>query len=476
MGVLGRGHWWQRGWFNPVSAERDLAASRADARGHQIHFWCCLFLCFFTPWMTTATEWAGLPLIVFTAIRLRTSLRAARWSMALPQYGLIVAFCAWQWLSLLWSPDVHEGIKQAGATRWLWFYPLLFLSLDRRRALILALVAGFLAGNYSQLLHVVGMHFHIPAITWNRFPDRNSGWWDPVVGGSLLTAALGLSLPATLLASARRDRIRGAALSLITLIAIFATGTRGAWIASAGLIGFFALVVLLRSIDQARAKGVQSGKATGSLSPPALAAAFVLVLGILLGGLFFGPTIRARVQQAAHDLTAAVEGKNFNTDTGSRVLMALWAGQALREHPVRGVGVGGFRSWSVEHLKQQNIDPTKRSTHAHAHNALLHVGATTGIVGLALAVLVIVKGLQNAWRAGVVEVNRFPSSLGPFFALVGLLLVSAFDTIHVNAQTSALLCLLLALSPGWIPGAAGAVGRGARSDDTLEAHAGTGSA
>jgi len=83
-------------------------------------------------------------------------------------------------------------------------------------------------------------------------------------------------------------------------------------------------------------------------------------------------------------------------------------------------------------------------THAHAHNALLHIAATGGLVGVGLALLVFGSAVSSAMRfvpgdgpAGYRD--------GPAMALLGLGLVSAFDPIHLNAQTCALLAVLVVL-------------------------------
>src|SRR5690606_40313370 len=76
--------------------------------------------------------------------------------------------------------------------------------------------------------HVTGVQTcALPILpTWNRLPGRNSGWWDPVIAGSLLTAALGLHLPAALWGK-KVWRALGIAGCAITLPGILATGTRG---------------------------------------------------------------------------------------------------------------------------------------------------------------------------------------------------------------------------------------------------------
>jgi len=434
--------WRRSGWLKPASAERDLAAFDADPKAARVYLWAAMIAAAALLGPTTMTEWAGLPLLLCTIARLRTTLNAARWAMVQPLYIALALFCIWQWTSLAWSPDVREGIKQAGATRWIWFYPLFFPVLRHRRMLIAAAMTGFLIGNATQLAHALGQALHIPALTWNRLPGRNSGWWDPVVGGTLLSGALGLHL-ASLFFCAGRGRVLGLLGTAITLLAIFATGTRGAWIASIGLIAITLILFTVKPHSSQREQHPRAGR---------------VALALLVAGLFIatsvlalGSGVRHRLEQASSDLTAAIKDKNFSTDTGARLMMAWWGVQALGEHPVAGVGAGGFRAWSAAKLRAQGIDPASRDLHAHAHNALLHAGATTGLIGLGLALAIACYGIRNAWREGTLHAQGWPSELGPMLALIGLFLVSAFDTIHVNSQTSALLFLLLALSPGVTP-------------------------
>lgn len=436
----------------------DLDRCHKDKLDETAHLFCAMVLCFFTPWMTTATELAGAPLMVWFVLGLWRHARAARWVLALPQFVLLAAFCTWQWITLLWSPDVQEGIKQAGATRWLWYIPALFPILRYRRALIVALMLGFLAGNASQLAHVAGVRLGVPELTWKRMPHRDSGWWDPVVAGTLLTAALGLYLPSAFSNFGKRAGLLGIAGTLVTLLGILATGTRGAWLAAAALLAIAAPICLWRAATTPRqhAGGERQALHRAGLHRAMLrrgAPVLLLALAGLITLLAFGPTLRARFTLAQQDIRRAIDAKDFTSDTGARLLLNWWGLQSLSEHPVRGVGMGGFRAWSVEHMRQAGIDPQTRSTHAHAHNALLHVGATTGAVGLALALGAVLLSLRGAWRAGPAGMDGgvFPSPSGPFFAMLGLLLVSAFDTVHVNAQTSALGFLLIALSPSWMP-------------------------
>src|SRR5690606_13691056 len=74
----------------------------------------------------------------------------------------------------------------------------------------------------------------------------------------------------------------------------------------------------------------------------------------------------------------------------------------------------------------------------------------TGLAGLAIwgvLVLVLVRnGVVNRHILGD------PSGTsGPLFAMMGLMLVSAFDVVHLNSQTAALWWLLAGVCVTWEP-------------------------
>jgi O-antigen ligase len=266
-------------------------------------------------------------------------------------------------------------------------------------------------------------------MTWNRLPGRNSGWWDPVVGGSLLTAALGLHLPAAMWGRGAWS-VLGFAGAGATVLGLIATGTRGAWIASAGLVAV-ALIV-----------GAWRVRPRRLLVKPLLGISAMALLSALLAWAAFGEEIRERFDAGRREVVAAIERKEFRSDTGARLLMAWWAVEAIESHPVTGVGLGGFEAWSRAHVEAQGIDPATRRFHGHAHNALLHAGATLGVPGLLLAAAFALLAIRGA---AVRQAGDGPPGYadGPCFALVGLLLVSAFDTIQVNSHTAALLGVLM---------------------------------
>ena len=116
--------------------------------------------------------------------------------------------------------------------------------------------------------------------------------------------------------------------------------------------------------------------------------------------------------------------------------------RALASNPAGGVGAGGYRAWVESRDGPEVFD--------HAHNSVLQLGATTGLVGLAMwGLLVLIVGRNTA--TGIRSLGAPDGTSGPMFALLGLLLVSAFDVVHLSAQSAALMWFLAGVCPTWEP-------------------------
>lgn len=417
---------------------------------------------------TTFVEVGGVPLALASVARPRATGRALALFFRAPMWWILLAWAAWQGVSLLWSPDPAHGLDEMASMRWAWSLPLVFPMLRHRRALIAAMAAGFVAGNLSQVAHGLGVALDVGWLAFDRAPMRNSGWWDPVVGGTLLVGALGLHLPAAMMGGGGAgggaggagvwpvrlppERWLGIGGSAITLIAIFATGTRGAWLAAAGL------VVIVGVVAIARAPGALNWKRAAI----ALAASGVIAAGAWL---LAGDAIGGRAREARQEIARAMEG-DYGTFTGQRILMARRAAEAFGARPVVGVGAGGYKAWVDPRLGAESgggVGP-------HAHNTPLHVAATTGIVGLGLFGLAWVVAIRAGMRGDLTQSAKHKAQsshpqatkgatrdwrdgrwrgydLGPACALVGLVLAGATDVVHINAQTAAMWLAIVSLCP-----------------------------
>lgn len=428
-----------------------------DRFGHRLHLVFALLLCFLIPFQTTVVQLAVAPLLVFFVLRTPHIWRTWASLFVQPLFLAVLAVILWAAITLLWTPDVRHGVRELASYRWATAMWLLWPVMMHRPLLIGALVMGFLCGNLAQAGHAVGLHTGIEWLTYDRDPSRISGWWDPATGGSMLVGALGLHLPAAFMGRGKW-RLAGLIGSGVTLVGIAATGTRGAWIAAAALLILIAAFTIARRVMAGRmqARGdteprppAHSDAPGRRRLPPALVVAMVSLAAGIVAWVAAGDAIKQRLADGRAELSRIVQEGDYESFTGGRVLMAQWALEAAREHPM-GVGIGGYRAWVVSELEKRGEGRLAPYIHNHAHNAFLHIAATQGVVGIALALLVIALALRggfselrSAAAAGGDHLGTY--SAGPGFALLGLLLVSAFDTVHLGGHTAPLLGVLLAM-------------------------------
>ncbi len=427
------------GWVDRGRAQHAFdRMHERDAIGDRIHLALACVAAFGLAGPTSAVEIAYLPLLVFFFVRVLHA--GPTWIHWLGQPMMLgaLALAGWQAIALAWSGDRALGLDHLGSLRWLAVGVLFWPVIEHRRAIIAAFALGMLAGSASQLAHAIGTAAQIDWLTFPRAKFRNSGWWDPVVGGTLLTAALGLHLPAAILA---RGAARWLALTAagVTLAGVLATGTRGAWLASTGLVAI-AIAWGAWTAIRAHAWTVRGALARGAV--------LAVVLAIAGAGVWLaaGDTLTRRSDKAREEIAAALRGEH-DTDTGARVSMIFWATRAIGERPITGVGTGGYRAWVEDQADGTHV-------HDHAHNAPLHIAATNGVVGLTLAGFVVLVGV----RAGFTRFDVTPGArgwsaydAGPALAIVGLMLAGMFDGVHMNTQTAAVLGLMLGLCPVWRP-------------------------
>lgn len=413
----------------------------------------------------SSVELAGVGVGVLALLRLPWGWRATLAIFRTPLFWCASAWAGWLLLSLLWSEDHDHGLLEVGAFRWVYLGLGMWLIMDQRRWITLALAAGFAIACLVQIGDWIGHAHGIRQLAWNHparpegTPVRASGWWyQPAIGGTLLVGALGLHLPAALMGRGWW-RVLGLGGCGLTVVGLALTGSRGAWLAAGALVLVGAAWALVRE-----ARGASRAKCVKRLG----VAAGVLALILAAAWVGVGDKVVQRVDAAQTDLRRAIDQKDFNTDTGGRLLMNWWAIEMAMEHPVAGVGAGGYKAWVLENLERRGIDPAERRVIGQAHNTVLHSVATSGLVGLVLCVATFGVALWGSARMPGGAKGRAMDwgsyDAAPFFALLGLCLMSAFETLHVNSQTAALVTFLMALSIWRRPGGSAhrALGTGGR--------------
>lgn len=377
---------------------------------------------------TTYVEAGGALLWIMTLVRLPWIWRAVVMGLAHPLFLVIVAWTAWRMLSLAWSPDAGRGLDRIDSLRFIWNIPFLLPLAPMVGTLVVGLVCGFFYLNLTQVMHVLsraGMDW-LPQ--WDRMDNRNSGWKDPVSAGTNMCAALGLHLW-TVLRGRRGWAVLGGVGVLVTLVGIVAAGTRAGWIAAAGLV-MIACIVGAWKVRWTARRAIAAG---------------VVALVVLGAGATVGWNIAApRALEAREELRQVVEENDFSSYTGTRLLLMWWAVQAFQDHPIVGTGEGGYEPWVLANLEKRGIDPADRThTGPHPHNTLLQPLANTGLVGLALYLVVLLVMARIAWLA---RLHEHPYAAGVGWAMLGVFMACMFEVMHMNIHIAAMWQLLMGLA------------------------------
>lgn len=428
------------GWIDRdrMQADFDQAARRSEFLS-RAHLLAGLFFVFFVSWPMTFAELAVVPLAVVSALRLFIIWRCIRWTFVQPLTIVAAAWMAFLAMSLLWSRDRSLGFNEFGVVRFGVYGLLLFPLLARRNLLIGALAAGLLAGNIAQFANHIGVRFNVSWLVIKPFEDRNGGWWAVVFGGQVLLCALGLHLPAAVMGHAR-TRLIALACALVTLLGIFATGTRTAWI-GAGIIITAAVVI-----------GVLRGSTFAARVRLGLGAVAAVLVASAVIAMTVGPEVSRRFEAAWEEVRRALNHADYDSDNGARLMMKSWAWQAFKESPIVGHGIGSYPEYVKERFADESgvYQRFVESHHAHAHDAVLTTLADSGVIGLLFAVGVTSVALAGA-AAGQTRKSIGTYSAGPLFAICAMLTTVPFDVIHINATTGSLLWVVTALSPAARP-------------------------
>ena len=277
--------------------------------------------------------------------------------IALGLFGMLVLSCAYSPVS--WAAALSAAFKYAELALVALFAWAVVSAEIRRLALI-----GFLAGIVANLLISYGS----AVSAWDSLPGLRTYPHYPIgfrlsVTHSVLVALAGY----TFLLVARDLRGKSASVSLLALAlalvcihnVLFIVIGRTGYVVIAALLAYFAWTIT----DTRRG---------------------ILVAGMLLMGLFASAYLGSaafstRVQDVAADVTAWMPGGQDETSVGQRIGYYRTTLQIVREHPLTGVGAGGFASTYAEKVRG-----TRAPVTANPHSDYLMIAAQAGVGALAL--------------------------------------------------------------------------------------------
>jgi len=305
-------------------------------------------------------------------------------------------------LGLIWSPEPFGlGLKYAKKTHY-WLYALAVASISFTKNPIENLIKAFLFGLF--LNSMVGF------LQWGNLVPRFSRYGDfgytGFYGGYNTLAVLlilGLMTASFYFRTVenKKEKLIYTLLMLSYFIQLILIESRG---------GYLALALLSPIIMH----NVFHGKRLFYMF-----LAYALAIGIMLSS----PVIQDRAAQTIEDIQgqfgASGEvkwGKKYSKQM-DRIYMWRWAIDLFMEHPLIGVGTGGYKQAILSGGGEKGI--------AHPHNNLLHMAVSYGIVGVAVFIWFFWVLLKNGWQ------NR--GSVPGFFILSSglVILVGGLTDTHI---------------------------------------------
>jgi O-antigen ligase len=424
-----------------------------------------------------------LPLLVCWVLRLPFVWRGLLPVAVSPVVVSGVLMLLWMACALLWSDNAARAVRELGYWRWVWLPAALWPVMHLRMWLVAGLCVGFALAHAAQVLDAITIAMGEPFFRHPPLPEplsRVSGWWyQPATGGTMLACAVGLHVLPAMFARGRVRWVARAALA-VSVLGVLATGTRGAMLGSLVVLVLAGLLRVWVCCSQSERggsraaagserwheragwkKGIfasgRAGATVGATVVVGVVAASGVGAVVALSPL--GAQVLSRVVGGASELRAAWAG-NVQSDMGGRVVALRAAVDAFASEPVRGIGLDEYHRFVRAFVAREGlaIDDWRVQMLSTAHNTPAHIAASMGVVGLALWCVLcaaIAMGLyRNAWRHALPRAGRLVGlrdALGsyqaaPLGAFVTIMVMSGFDTLHLNSAPACLLAMLAAFA------------------------------
>ena len=351
----------------------------------------------------------GAIILLVDIVRHREALLAGRWDAQIGK--VLVIFAVTLFVSAAFSLERGRSFHEAVSTLFSMLPFFLALFYVRSWRLAAAIVGAFAVSAFlNDLWAALQVYFHL-----------NFGWGNRPVGFSKSPTFLGsfmlMTIPVLFLVPAHLFsrlpwKVFCWGCSIFSIVVLFLTQTRGAWIA------FFGTVIVLVLLEVRYRKVCLVG--------------LIVLLMACMTAFHEYPEYYTRAGQTLDP--------QFQSNT-ERVLMWKAAIQIFADHPIVGIGQDEFglvynRDYISPQAKERPVDPNNpRSGHGHPHNNLLKVLSERGLVGIAGFLLVhgfVLLQLYRAFRRAK-NPNAYMFAFAAILVFVGVQMEGLTDT---NLQIS----------------------------------------
>lgn len=336
----------------------------------------------------------------------------------LPVCGMIAV----AWLGLIWSPEPFGlGLRYAKKTHY-WLYALAISSVPFTTELGDRLIKALLMGLFLNCIVAFMQVAEIAPIFSKAGSMIYTGLYSGYnTLGILLVLGMMLASYYFMNAGKKTEKFVYLGLTLVYFVHICILGGRG---------GYFTFTCMFPAIVR------------NFLPSRSRMTIFFLSVAIVCSTFAF-PVVRERIGEVAEGLEKnlnagreAVSGKVYSGYL-DRIYMWRWALTLLVEHPIIGVGTGGYRQAILNEGAGKGID--------HPHNNILYMGVSFGIVGLVLFTWLFWIMFRSGWRSKHKPLGYFVLASGLVIFVGGLT-----DTHMLDSGAAFLLAVATGLQTGLI--------------------------
>lgn len=451
-------------YWPPLSDPHKIAAAlqyvrAVDPIGNKIHQIAAIAYCA-TLALTTAGNGVTFAVLALIAVvRLPFTWRCYNPLLRVPTVWAVTFFVGWYALSTMWSSDSAKGLDELGTARVMALPFMLWPVIDEIIWYIGAALAGVAAQNIVQALQFFGL----TSDYGHGASGRLGGWIHPIQTGAWCAAALCWHLSAILTSKARIVKVMSLGAMLLAGAGLIATGSRGPWLAAAVALPITTLLILLRRPDSRK---------------PAAMVIITVAVGAAASYFVAPGFLQERIGGAWNEYRAASDKQEYWTSAGSRIGFWTWAIDIWKQSPVIGAGAGSYKTeldklpqyqTALERARQSALDEMTDEDgalildegddpieareealregrnrvelyleHDHAHSSYLHTLADTGVIGLALLLLMLLVIARQIWR----DPPTHWYVAGTMGVLVVWIIGAGFDTYHLSGHYFGMLALV----------------------------------
>jgi len=283
------------------------------------------------------------------------------------------AFLGFLALSLLWTDNILDGLKQIRLYGYWIIIPILAINL--KREWLPNIITTFLLGMFVSEVIAYGIYFE-----WWTFKDRTPGYPAPFMSHihySIFLATTSIVLLSRLLS----DRYRWQ--SKLPMLLFFLTST-GNLMISTGRTGQVALLVAIFVAVVIHFR----------LTLKSFLIFISLSTFLFIGSYTIIDLFKTRCNEGVEDIKA-FQADNFNTSWGLRAAFWVITYDILQEHPLIGSGIGDYRLAAQEVLVKNphnfNQWVIDWCSNTHFHNQYLMILAQIGLIGFGLMLWLLIE-------------------------------------------------------------------------------------